>query len=93
MALHACPECNGALSSTAEACPHCGFRPQPVRERRRHAPLRGRQALMVLAAYALGALGLMYALPNYAFILGIVAVTAAVVELRSGVFRRGLGAD
>lgn len=32
MALTLCPECKKEISSTAEACPHCGFTLKPKRK-------------------------------------------------------------
>lgn len=90
MALIECPECAGALTSTASACPHCGYRPPLATPPRSRSPIRGWQAVAVAVAYALATLGLMYAMPSYAFILGVAALVCLIVELRSGVIRRAI---
>ena len=91
MALLECPDCGGDVSSRATACPHCGCRRGPDLQSR--GPLRGRPALATVIAYALVALGVMYAFPSYALIIGGLMVIAAVVELRSGLVRRVFATD
>lgn len=88
MALMECPDCAGALSSAAVSCPHCGYRQARLRPRQ---PVRGWPAIVILAAYAVGAVALMYAMPNYAVLLGALAIVCALAELRTGLFRRALG--
>jgi len=44
MAVRDCPECNGKLSTEAESCPHCGYKPKPsfwkrLKEKRRNKPV------------------------------------------------------
>ena len=91
MALLECPECTGALSSTAVSCPHCRYRAHPAQERlAKRAPIRGWGALLVAAAYIIGALIIMYGFPGYAVIVAGAALVCMAIELRSGVFRRAL---
>jgi len=33
MTIDSCPECNGKLSSEAEACPHCGFKTEKAKSK------------------------------------------------------------
>lgn len=79
MALIDCPDCRGKLSTAAASCPHCGYRPPHHRMPLLHTipwPL-------LVAAVLLGTWLLMYALPQYAFIIGILGlITAARVVLR-----------
>jgi predicted amidophosphoribosyltransferase len=92
MALMECPECADALSSTAMSCPHCGYRAAPTDRPRSRSPLRGRAAAAVAAAYTLVTIGLMYAMPEYAAVLAVAALSCLIVELRSGVIRRAIRA-
>lgn len=90
MVLIECPECAGALSSTAATCPHCGYRPTLSTPPRSRSPLRGWQAVAVAVAYALATLLLIYAMPDYAFVLGVAALVCLIIELRSGIIRRAI---
>jgi hypothetical protein len=90
MALIECPECTGALSSTAVTCPHCGYRSFSTEPSISPDPVRGWRAVAVGVAYALAAVGLMYAMPEYAVLLAAAALVCLVVELRSGLIRRAL---
>ena len=91
MALLLCPDCGGAVSSRATACPGCGYRRGLGLQPR--GRLRGRHALAAVTAYALVAVAMMYAFPSYAVIIGGLMVIAAVVELRSGLVRRVFATD
>lgn len=90
MALIECPECAGALSSTAVSCPHCGYRSASTEPPKSRNPLRGWRAVAVGVAYVLAAVGLMYALPEYAVLLAAAALVCLFVELRSGLVRRAI---
>ena len=87
MALLECTDCASAMSTSAEACPHCGFR-QTTGPRQTPGPIHGLRILWVLLAYALVTIGLMYAMPSYALVLAVVLVVCAVVEIRGGLVRR-----
>jgi Na+/melibiose symporter-like transporter len=93
MALIECPECAGALSSTAVTCPHCGYRSLSTNPPKSRDPLRGWRGVAVGVAYALAAVGLMYAMPQYAVLLAAAALVCLVVELRSGLVRRAVRTD
>jgi predicted amidophosphoribosyltransferase len=88
MALIECHECAGALSSTAVSCPHCGYRSPSAEPSKSRNPLRGWRAVAVGVAYVLAAVGLMYAMPEYAVLLAAAALVCLIVELRSGLVRR-----
>jgi Na+/melibiose symporter-like transporter len=90
MALTECPECVGALSSTAVSCPHCGYRSPSTEPPKSRNPLRGWRAVSVGVAYVLVAVGLMYTMPEYAVLLAAAALVCLVVELRSGLVRRAV---
>ena len=92
MALLECPDCTGQLSSSAAACPHCGYRAVAGRSTAKHEPVRGWRALLILAAYAAGSVVIMYALPQYAIILAALAAICAILEIRGGFLRRAIGA-
>ena len=81
MALVTCPECTGAVSSEARACPHCGW--VPPRAARR--PITGGLAVIVLVGYPLLVVALMYAMPNYAALVLGLAIVGAAVAWRQGV--------
>jgi hypothetical protein len=90
MALIECPECAGALSSTAVTCPHCGYRSPSNKPPKLRSTLRGWRAVAVGVAYVLVAVGLMYAMPEYAVLLAAAALVCLVFELRSGLVRRAV---
>ena len=84
MALMKCPNCEGKVSSTALACPHCGWMHAPVHKR---FFVSGVRALLVCLAFPLVILALMYAFPEYALLLAIAAVAVATVVVKRGIIR------
>lgn len=49
MALIKCPECNREISDTAKTCPHCGFKPNAEKNRRRNKIFLWSVILVLLA--------------------------------------------
>ena len=84
MALMECPDCEGKVSSTALACPHCGWIDAPVRKQ---LSVRGVRALMVCLAFPLVSITMMYAFPRYALLLGIAGLAVAIVAVKRGFIR------
>ena len=89
MTLLQCPECRGALSSTAVACTHCGYRPttgrSPILER---IPTNGWGLLLLISIYAATTVGLMYLFPQWYVLIGVAAIVCALVAFRRGNFRQ-----
>lgn len=84
MALLECPDCTGKVSSTASACPHCGWTERAVIERR---PITGVTALLVALAYPFLIVALMYAFPQWYLLVVVAGVVGAVVAVKRRMLR------
>jgi hypothetical protein len=84
MALMTCPDCEGKVSSTALACPHCGWIDAPAPKQ---FSVRGVRALMVCLACPIVIVAMMYAFPRYALLIGIAGLVGAIVAVKRGIIR------
>ena len=89
MTLLQCPDCTGALSSTATACTQCGYRPTAGRKAIvGRIPTSGWGLLLVLSTYAATTVALIYLFPQWYVLIGVAAIVWILVTFRRGTFRK-----
>lgn len=66
MALTKCPDCGGDMSGYAAECPHCGYADTPLSKRERIARYFNVSKILTIAGIAVGVLGILSAVINYA---------------------------
>lgn len=83
MALLVCPECTGAVSSTAASCPHCGYVPARVGRAKRR-PMPPWKIAITALAYVLAALFLANVFPNYGMLILVAVLICGGIDIFRG---------